>query len=135
MMNVICLNGRLTADPELKNTANGVPVCSFTIAVDRNIKGKDGEKQTDFINCVAWRNTAEFVSKYFGKGKMIAIVGELQSRKYTDKDGNNRTAFEVLANQVNFCGGNNDRKEETTSAAAVQSFPKQTIYDDDALPF
>lgn len=135
MMNVICLNGRLTADPELKNTPNGVSVCSFTIAVDRNIKGKDGEKQTDFINCVAWRNTAEFVSKYFGKGKMIAVVGELQSRKYTDKDGNNRTVFEVLANQANFCGANNDRKEEPTTAADVCSFPKKTALDDDSLPF
>ena len=101
MFNLVILTGRLTADPELKYTQTNVPVCSFTIAVER--KHKQGEdKQTDFINIVAWRNTAEFVSKYFSKGSMIGIEGAIQTRKYQDKDGNNRTAFEVVANNVQF---------------------------------
>ena len=101
MFNLVVLSGRLTADPELKTTPNGVSVCSFSIAVDRAYR-KDQEKQTDFISICAWRSTAEFVSKYFSKGNMIGIEGAIQTRKYQDKDGNNRTAFEVVANNVQF---------------------------------
>jgi single-strand DNA-binding protein len=101
MFNLVVLTGRLTADPELKTTPNGISVCSFSIAVDRAYK-KGEEKQTDFINIVAWRQTAEFVSKYFGKGNLIGIEGSIQTRRYQDKDGNNRTAFEVVANNVQF---------------------------------
>lgn len=103
-MNKAILIGRLTKDPELRTTQNGTSVCSFTVAVDRNTK----EKATDFISCVAWRQTGEFVSKWFTKGKMIALVGQIQTRNYTDKSGNNRTAVEVVADEVSFCG---DRKQ------------------------
>ena len=101
MFNLVVLTGRLTADAELKTTNNGVSVCSFTIAVERRYKQGE-ERQADFINIVAWRQTAEFVSKHFSKGNMIGIEGSIQTRKYQDKDGNNRTAFEVVANNVQF---------------------------------
>ena len=101
MFNIVILTGRLTSDVELKTTPNGVSVCSFSIAVER--RHKQGEdRQADFINIVAWRNSAEFVSKYFHKGSMIGIEGAIQTRRYQDKDGNNRTAFEVVANNVHF---------------------------------
>lgn len=103
MFNIAVLSGRLTADPELKTTQSGVSVCSFSIAVERRYKQGE-EKQSDFINIVAWRQTAEFISKYFSKGSMIGIEGSIQTRKYTDKEGNNRTAFEIVANNVQFIG-------------------------------
>ena len=95
-MNIVSLLGRLTAEVELKHTENQVPVCSFTLAVDRAYTPKGQEKQTDFINIVAWRQTAELVSRYFRKGQRMALTGTLQSRRYTDKEGNNRTAYEVV---------------------------------------
>ena len=101
MFNLVVLTGRLTADPELKTTPNGISVCTFGIAVDRAYK-KGEEKQTDFLNVVAWRQTAEFVSKWFTKGNLIGIEGSIQTRKFTDKNGNNRTAFEIVANNVHF---------------------------------
>lgn len=101
MFNLVVLTGRLTADPELKTTQSGVSVVSFCVAVQRQYKSGE-DPITDFINIVAWRHTAEFVTKYFHKGNMIGIEGSIQTRKYTDKDGNNRTAFEVLANNVQF---------------------------------
>lgn len=101
MFNLAVLTGRLTADPELKTTQSGVSVCSFSIAVERKYKSGE-DKQTDFIGIVAWRQTAEFVSKYFKKGNMIGIEGTIQTRKYVDQEGRNRTAFEVLANNVQF---------------------------------
>ena len=104
MLNKIILMGRLTRDPELRRTESGTAVCSFSIAVDRDFKSKNGEKETDFIDIVAWRATAEFVSKYFQKGSLIAIEGSLQTRQYQDKNGNNRTAVEVVANNINFAG-------------------------------
>ena len=101
MFNLVVLTGRMTSDAEIKYTQGNIPVCSFTIAVEK--KHKQGEdRQADFINIVAWRNTAEFVSKYFSKGSMIGIEGAIQTRKYQDKDGKNRTAFEVVANNVQF---------------------------------
>lgn len=103
-MNNICIIGRLTTSPEIKKTTSGVSVCSVSIAVDRDYK-VNGEKATDFIPCVFWRGTAEFVGKYFSKGDMIAVIGSLESRKYKDKDGNKRTVWEVKADKVNFCGG------------------------------
>ena len=111
MMNNVVLCGRLTATPELKTANNGQSVTTFTIAVERRFL-KDGERQTDFINCVAWRNTAEFISKHFIKGDPIAVTGEIQTRKYQDKNGNNRVAVEVLIDIVRFVpsksnGGNN----------------------------
>jgi single-strand DNA-binding protein len=101
MLNVVVLSGRLTQDPELKTTANGISVCSFSIAVERRFKSGE-ERQSDFINIVTWRSSAEFVSKYFKKGQMIAIRGSIQTRRYQDKDGNNRTAFEIVADDVQF---------------------------------
>lgn len=109
MFNLVVLTGRLTQDAELKTTPNGVSVTSFQIAVDRRGKGED--KQTDFINIVAWRQTAEFITKYFKKGSMIGIEGSIQTRRYQDKDGNNRTAFEVIANNVQFV---ESKREEAT---------------------
>lgn len=101
MFNLVVLTGRLTADPELKTTPNGVSVTSFSIAVERRYKQGE-ERQADFINIVAWRSSAEFICKYFKKGSMIGIEGSIQTRKYQDKNGNTRTAFEVVANNVQF---------------------------------
>lgn len=103
MLNHIVIMGRLTRDPELRYTQSQVPVASFTVAVDRDFSGRDGgERQTDFINCVAWRQSAEFVSKYFHKGSMVVVSGRLQIRQYQDREGNNRTAAEVVSDNVYF---------------------------------
>ena len=103
MLNRIILMGRLVADPELKQTPNGISVATFCVAVDRNYQSKNAnEKQTDFINCVAWRQTGEFISRYFAKGRMIALEGSLQSRRYEDKTGAKRTAYEVVVDQAYF---------------------------------
>ena len=103
MLNHITIMGRLTRDPELRRTGSGVAVASFTVAVDRDFGGRDGgEKETDFIDCVAWRQTGEFVSKYFTKGRMIVVSGRLQIRSWTDKDGNKRRTAEVVADNVYF---------------------------------
>ena len=104
MLNIAAIMGRLTADPELKNTQTGVSVTSFTLAVDRSYAKAGTERQTDFINVVAWRSTAEFVCKYFTKGQMMAVSGPIQTRNYEDKQGNKRTAFEIVANDVSFTG-------------------------------
>ncbi len=107
-MNVICLLGRLTADPELRHTQSQIPVTSFSIAVDRAYQPKGQEqRQADFINIVAWRQTAEFICRYFHKGQRIALQGSLQSRQYTDKDGNKRTAYEVVAENAFFAESKN----------------------------
>lgn len=102
MLNSVCLMGRLVADPELRQTPSGVSVCSFRIAVDRTYQPKGQEKQTDFINIVTWRSTAEFVSRYFRKGQLVAVQGSIQTSQYTDRDGNKRTAFDVVADNVFF---------------------------------
>ena len=111
MLNHIVLMGRLTRDPELRRTGSGVAVTSFTVAVDRDFSSKDsGEKETDFIDCVAWRQTGEFVSKYFTKGRMAVVSGRLQIRNWTDKDSNKRRTAEVIADNVYF---GDSKKEET----------------------
>lgn len=135
MINNVVLTGRLTAAPELKTTQSGVTVTAFCVAVDRRFKAQDGNREADFVNCVAWRNTAEFICKYFGKGDMIAVVGAIQTRKYKDKDGNNRVAFEVIVNEASFCGGNNNgnNAQETQEAPATTNF--EEIGSDDELPF
>ena len=102
MLNKIFIMGRLTHDPELRRTQNGTAVTSFTLAVDRDFKNADGTKDTDFIDVVAWRNTAEFVSKYFAKGRMAVVEGRLQLRDWTDKDGNKRRTAEIVADSVYF---------------------------------
>ena len=103
MLNACILMGRLTADPELRITQTGKSVASFSLAVDRDFQ-QNGEKQADFISVVAWGKTAEFIDKYFRKGRMIAVVGRIQTRTYTDKDGNKRKAVEVVADKVSFTG-------------------------------
>ena len=107
MLNNVVLMGRMVAAPELKTTPNGTSVVSFTLAVDRQFQTKGEEKKTDFLDCVAWRHNAEFIAKYFGKGDLIAISGEIQARTYTDKNGNNRKIVEVIVSGAHFCGGKN----------------------------
>lgn len=102
MLNRIIIMGRLTRDPELRRTQSGLPVTSFSLAVDRDFKGQNGERETDFIDVVAWRATAEFVSKYFNKGRLAVVEGRLQLRDWTDRDGNKRRAAEVVAENVYF---------------------------------
>ena len=115
MLNHIVIMGRLTRDPELRRTGSGIAVASFTVAVDRDFGGRDGgEKETDFIDCVAWRNTAEYVSKYFTKGRMIVVSGRLQIRSWTDKDGNKRRTAEVVADNCYF----GDRKRDADSGSS-----------------
>lgn len=137
MLNKAILMGRLTADPELKTTPQGTAVTSFTLAVERNYS-KD-EKQTDFINIVAWRNTAEFICKYFTKGQLVAVEGNIQTRKYTDKDGNKRIAFEIVAEQVYFAEKKTHIDENTILNEAqditVNSQGFEEIEDDAELPF
>ena len=109
MLNHITIMGRLTRDPELRRTGTGTAVASFTVAVDRDFGGRDGgEKETDFIDCVAWRQTGEFVSKYFTKGRMIVVSGRLQIRSWTDKDGNKRRTAEVVADNCYFADSKRD---------------------------
>lgn len=107
MLNHIVLMGRLTRDPELRQTNSGAEFTNFTLAVDRDFKNGD-EKVADFIDCTAWRHTAQFVSKYFGKGRMAVVSGRLQTRKYQDKDGNNRSATEVVAENIYFADSKKD---------------------------
>ena len=102
MLNKVFIMGRLTRDPELRRTQNGTPVTSFSLAVDRDFKSQSGEKETDFIDVVAWRSTAEFVAKYFTKGRMAVVEGRLQIRDWKDKDGNNRRSAEVVADNIYF---------------------------------
>lgn len=104
MLNVIAMQGRLARDPEMRQTTTGKSVASFTLACDRGRKDANGNSQTDWIPCTAWEKTAEFICKYFQKGSMIAVDGRLQSRQYQDKNGQNRTAIEVVVQNANFCG-------------------------------
>lgn len=138
MLNVVALTGRLTADPELKTTQNGISVTSFSIAVQRNYAPQRQEKLTDFINIVAWRQTAEFITRYFRKGSMIAVQGSIQTRNYEDKQGNKRVAFEIVANGVSFCGSKAENDEHKVEAnATIPDRPNidfEPIEDDD-LPF
>ena len=125
MLNHITIMGRLTRDPELRRTGTGTPVASFTLAVDRDFSGKDGgEKETDFIDCVAWRNIADFVSKYFSKGRMAVVSGRLQIRSWTDKEGNKRRSAEVVADQVYF----GDSKKDETGSGQAASYGSAPAY-------
>ena len=141
MLNHIVIMGRLTKDPELRYTQSGTAVASFTLAVDRDFSGRDGgEKQTDFIDCVAWRQTGEFVSKYFSKGRTAAVSGRLQIRDWTDKEGGRRRSAEVVADNVYF--GDSRRTEESGTAPAAPAADRgakpvfEDLGDDDGdLPF
>ena len=138
MINRIVIMGRLTADPEYKQTPNGTAVVTFSVAVDRNYTAKGQEKQTDFIPCVAWRNTADFIRRYFAKGNMIALDGSLQTRKYTDKQGNNRSVFEVLVDQVSFAGSKSDSTPTAADPQKGNDFDFgdfEEIGEDEGLPF
>ena len=124
MLNCIVIMGRIVRDPELRRTSSGIAVTSFTVAVDRDFGGRDGgEKETDFIDCVAWRQTGEFVSKYFTKGRMAVVSGRLQIRTWTDKDGNKRRSAEVVAENVYF--GDSKRDDHAGSAYGGYSAPAQ----------
>lgn len=133
MLNKITIMGRLTRDPELRRTNSGIAVTNFALAVERDFGGKDGEKETDFIECVAWRNTGEFVSKYFSKGRMAVVSGQLQIRRWKDKDGNNRSTAEVVADSVYF--GDSKKESDTTQDAPPQNDFAPIDYDDGQLPF
>lgn len=139
MLNSVCLMGRLTADPELKSTQLGVSVCNFRIAVDRTYTPKGQEKQTDFINIVTWRSTAEFVSRYFRKGQLVAVQGSIQTGQYTDRDGNKRTTFDVVADNV-FFAEKKAESGETKQGAGYDHSPDiqgdfEEIIGDESLPF
>ena len=122
MLNHIVIMGRLTRDPEVRYTQSQIPVASFTLAVDRDFTSKDsGERQTDFINCTAWRNTAEFVNKYFHKGSMAVVSGRLQIRSYQDREGNNRTAAEVVVDNIYF--GESRRDSDSRGNYSDNSYP------------
>ena len=123
MLNHIVIMGRLVRDPELRRTGSGVAVTSFTVAVDRDFgKNENGERETDFIDCVAWRQTGEFVSKYFAKGRMAVVSGRLQIRPWTDKDGNKRRTAEVVADNVYFGESKRSSDGSSYSAPAATGF-------------
>lgn len=128
MLNHIVLMGRLTRDPELRRTGSGVAVASFTIACDRDF-GQNGQKETDFIDVTAWRNTAEFVEKYFSKGRMAVVSGRLQIRSWTDKDGNKRKSAEVVADNIYF--GDSKQTDSNSYSAPAYSIPSIPAQDSD----
>jgi single-strand DNA-binding protein len=142
-LNKVILGGRLTADPELKQTTSGIPVCSFTLAVNRRFQ-KDGEQTADFITCQAWRSTAEFISKYFGKGSSLCVVGSIQIRSWTDQNNQKRYATEVVVDEAMFVDSKNDTQQaemhnptnyipEAYTTPQVPNF--EDIKQDDDLPF
>lgn len=146
MINNVVLMGRLTAVPELKTTQSGISTVRFSVAVERRYNKQGEEKQTDFIDCVAWRQTAEFVSKYFNKGSMIAVEGSIQTRNYEDKNGNKRKAVEVQVDNVSFCGSKGETgtggnpnldvlKDKVEQFNAPQNDSSYTDIPDDDLPF
>lgn len=136
-MNKVIITGRLTADPELRQTQSGIASCRFTVAVDRKFTDKEtGERQADFITCVAWRQTAEFLSKYFNKGKMICVEGNLRTGSYQDKNHEDVMHYttEVYVDNVEFCGGKNDNGGNQTNTQPAASAPAEETTTDD-LPF
>ncbi len=147
MINNVVLMGRLVATPELRSTGTGVSVASFTIAVDRAYAKQGEQRQADFIDCVAWRNTAEFITRYFQKGSMIAITGNIQTRTYEDKNGIKRKAVEVVVDNASFCGSKAESgttggySAPAAPAAPAPSFTSgsesdfEEISEDDDLPF
>ena len=132
MLNKGILMGRLTRDPELRHTQSGTAVCSFTLAIDRDRKDANGEKQTDFIDCVAWNKQAEFVAQWFSKGMMAIVVGRIQSRKWQDRNGNNRTAIELNCEEVSF--GETKKNRDSNSGRQNSDFADMPEEDSD-VPF
>ena len=148
MINMVALMGRLTYEPELRTTPSGVSVLRFQVACDRNYQKDSQNRQADFIDCVAWRQTAEFINRYFHKGSMIAVEGTIQTSNYTDKDGNKRKQIEVLANNVSFCGSKSENGSQGTQTAQNEQYTQggmdinpdtsdfeEIVDDDDDLPF
>ena len=140
MLNLAALMGRLTADPELIYTqGSNIPVTTFTLAVERSYVKQGTERQTDFIDIVAWRSTAEFVSRYFSKGQLVAVQGSIQTRTYEDKQGNKRKAVEIIAEKVHFAGSKPDNSSSNSSAPAQTGYAQGGINDfeqiEDDLPF
>ena len=141
MINNVTLMGRLTADPELRTTTTGRNVTSFSIAVDRSFARAGEDRQTDFINIVAWQQQADFVCRYFKKGSMIALTGSLQTRSYEDKSGNKRTAYEVVAREFSFCGSKAETGSGNYDPVSPSSYNNSSaddfssVVDDDDLPF
>lgn len=140
MLNKIVLMGRLTRDPELRRTGTGTPVANFTLAVDRDFKNQSGEKETDFIDVVAWRNTAEFATKFFSKGRMAVVEGRLQIREWTANDGSKRRNAEVLADNLYFGDSKKDGGNHTAPAPVDYGFTGGSQFaeladDDGDLPF
>lgn len=142
MLNRVILMGRLTKDPELRHTQSDIPVASFTLAVDRGYKRDNDAVNADFINIVAWRGTAEFVSKWFSKGQLVAVSGRLQTRSYTDANGNNRTVTEVVADEAFFAESKQKKAEGTYNTGGnefAENEPTQgefeTVGDDEPLPW
>ena len=136
MLNHIVLMGRLTRDPELRRTGSGIAVASFTLAVDRDFKSQNGEKECDFIDIVAWRSTGEFVSKYFNKGSMAVVSGRLQIRAWTDKEGNKRRSAEVVADNVYFGSSKRDTASGGYDAPNGDAADFTPLEDDDSdFPF
>lgn len=134
MLNKIFLMGRMTRDPELRHTQSGTAVASFSLAVERQ-KSQDGSKQTDFIDCVAWRGTAEFASKYFNKGRMAVVVGRLQIRDWTDNDGNKRRSAEVVVDELYFGDSRRDSNNDSTPPATPGNQFSELEDADEKLPF
>ena len=146
MLNNAVIMGRLVAEPELRTTGSGISVTSITVAVDRKFTKQGEERQADFIDVIAWRQTAEFICKYFRKGSMMAIQGYIQTRMYEDKNGNKRKAVEIVADNVSFCGSKNDNATPPALSAPQTNMSAninvsgddedyQEIPDDDDLPF
>lgn len=148
MINMVALMGRLTYSPELRSTPNGASVIRFQIACDRNYQKDSQNRQADFIDCVAWRQTAEFIKRNFHKGSMIAVEGSIQTSNYTDKNGAQRKQIEVVANNVSFCGGKSGNGSQGTQGAQNEQYTQggmnidyddadfeEIVDDDDDLPF
>ena len=141
MLNRIEIMGNLVADPELKTTSSGINVCSFRIACERDYVSSVGQREADFVDCVTWREKAEFISKYFSKGMPILVSGRLQMRKWEDRDGNKRTAAEIQAESLYFAGGENRKKQSTPnftdSLSAEDEYAKLgwNVDDEGVLPF
>lgn len=134
--NKVILGGRLTAKPELKTTPSGVYVTTFSLAINRRYQKDQTEQQTDFINCVAWRNTAEFISKYFTQGSSICVTGAIQTRSWTDNNGNKRYATEVIVDEANFVDSKSDNAQNDNAPSySVSADDFETISADETLPF
>lgn len=135
MLNHIVLQGRFVRDPELRHTQSGTPVCPFSLAVERDTKQQDGTRKTDFVECVAWRGTAEFASKYFKKGSMCIVEGRLELRDWTDNDGNKRRNAEVRVSGMHFCESKKSESAQSSIPAGTANFAELPDIDDEDLPF